>query len=52
MPQSKVVKDRVLRDLGYVLRNLVQIAAFFGHSLRDVIDADAARLMPDEPDKA
>lgn len=40
-PQSKVVKDRVLRDLGPVLRNVVQIAAFFGWSLRDVIDADA-----------
>lgn len=52
MPQSKVVKERVLRDLGYVLRNIVKIAAFFGFSLRDVIDADAERLTPDEPDEA
>lgn len=47
-PRSKVVKDRVLRDLGYVLRNVVTIAAFFGLSLRDIIDADAERLTPEE----
>lgn len=48
-PKSKVVKDRVLRDLGYVLRPLLLIGHFYGFSLRDVIDADYDRLVPPEP---
>jgi hypothetical protein len=49
-PQTKVVRERVVRDLGYVLRATVLVADFFGVTLRDLLDADAERLIPDEPD--
>lgn len=49
LPKSKVVKDRVVRDLGQVLRSLVLIAHFYGFTLRDIIDADYDRLVPPEP---
>jgi hypothetical protein len=51
LPKSKVVKDRVLRDLGGVLRNVVLVGHFYGFTLRDIIDADYDRLVPeDEPE--
>lgn len=51
LPKSKVVKDRVLRDLGGVLRNVVLIGHFYGFTLRDIIDADYDRLVPPEPEE-
>lgn len=47
-PKSKVVKDRVLRDLGQVLRSVVLVGHFYGFTLRDIIDADYERLVPED----
>lgn len=46
--RSKAIRDRVVRDLGTVLRNVVLLAHFYGYSLRDIIDADYVKVTPQD----
>jgi len=48
--RSKAIRDRVLRDLGTVLRNVILLGHFYKFSLRDIIDADYLKVAPPDDD--